>query len=134
MLTILVLRVGVIGHHVLCYYDFMHPRSSWWDVLEGPSLPQGSSGVRGAARCCKARGWAGARMGERADGRADGRAGGRTCGWAGVRTDVRIGVRAETCGCNLAPLLLRGVASLESLVASGLERLAAYPATAFAVP
>ena len=36
--TILVLHVGVIGHHVPCRYDFMFPRRS------------GSEGVWGAAR------------------------------------------------------------------------------------
>ena len=64
--TILVLHVGVIGHHVPCRYDFMFPRRSYharlrargvWGALPpgrgvwgGLRPPQGSRGVWGAAR------------------------------------------------------------------------------------
>ena len=64
--TILVLHVGVIGHHVPCHYDFMFPRRSYhvrlrargvWGALPpgrgvwgGLHPPQGRSGVWGAAR------------------------------------------------------------------------------------
>ena len=59
--TILVLHVGVIGHHVPCHYDFMFPRRSYharlrargvWGALppvrgvgDGLRDPQGSRGV-----------------------------------------------------------------------------------------
>ena len=64
--TILVLHVGVIGHHVPCRYDFMFPRRSYHARLRARGVrgalpprrgvwgglrpPQGSRGVWGAAR------------------------------------------------------------------------------------
>ena len=64
--TILVLHVGVIGHHVPCHYDFMFPRRSYHARLRARGVqgalppgrgvwgglrpPQGSRGVWGAAR------------------------------------------------------------------------------------
>ena len=64
--TILVLHVGVIGHHVPCHYDFMFPRRAYHARLRARGVrgalppgrgvwgglrpPQGSRGVWGAAR------------------------------------------------------------------------------------
>ena len=64
--TILVLHVGVIGHHVPCHYDFMFPRRSYHARLRARGVrgalppgrgvwgglrpPQGSRGVWGPAR------------------------------------------------------------------------------------
>ena len=61
--TILVLHVGVIGHHVPCRYDFMFPRRSYHARLRargvrgalppragglgGPSAPPGKQGGLG---------------------------------------------------------------------------------------
>ena len=55
--TILVLHVGVIGHHVPCHYDFMFPRRSYHARLRargvrgalppGPSAPPGQQGGLG---------------------------------------------------------------------------------------
>ena len=51
--TILVLHVGVVGHHVPCHYDFMFPRRSYharlraravWEALPPGGRPGGFGG------------------------------------------------------------------------------------------
>ena len=47
--TLLVLRVGVIGHHVPCHYHFMYPRRSYHARLRANEDPRDGRGEVWAA-------------------------------------------------------------------------------------